>query len=37
MKIMSLAAILLCLGAGWSQAEPIPAVGPVSSVIVYRG
>jgi len=36
MKLLSLS-MLLCLCAGWTGAEPVPATGPVTSVVVYRG
>jgi hypothetical protein len=37
MKLSSLSAILICLAAGWTQAELVAAAGPVTSVVVYRG
>ena len=37
MKQWSAAVIVLCLAAGWTQAEPVAAAGPVTSVVVYRG
>lgn len=37
MKQWSIAVIVVCLAAGWTQAEPVAAAGPVTSVVVYRG
>lgn len=37
MKVWSISILLLCLTAGMAQSEPVPATGPVTSVIVYRG
>ena len=37
MKILSLSILMLSIGVGLAQGEPVPAAGPVTSVIVYRG
>ena len=36
-RVLGSMMLMLCLAAAGAQAEPVPATGPVTSVIVYRG